>query len=59
MEGINYYGIYKTVNNTWRETGPFPDAKLALSTTEFFAKGRKFKVITEEKFNNLLKIGKI
>ena len=59
MEGINYYGIYKTVNNTWRETGPFLSARIALSTTEFFAKSRKFKVITEEKFNNLLKRGKI
>jgi len=49
-----FYGIYKTINRTWRETGPYSNYELARQTTEFFTKGRKFKIITEEQFKKLL-----
>jgi len=43
-----YYGIYKTINDTWRETGPWSNYEIAKQNAEFFAKGRGFKIITEK-----------
>jgi len=43
-----FYGIYKTTNHTWRETGPYIDYEIARQTTEFFADGREFEIITEK-----------
>ena len=43
-----YYGIYKTINDTWRETGPWSNYEIARQNAEFFADGREFEIITEE-----------
>jgi len=53
------YTKQQIVHRTWRETGPYIDYEIARQTTEFFADGREFEIITEEKFKKLLRRGKI